>query len=78
MGFAIARADFRLYAILDRDHRSLHTELLLSGVDAHPHFYLLAHERALVEDEIGYPLILGRQRQAYRCHCLQPGRCRPL
>ena len=57
MGFAIARADFRLYAILDRDHDSLHTELLLSGVDAHPHFYLLAHERALVEDEIGYPLI---------------------
>jgi hypothetical protein len=57
MGFAIARADFRLYAILDRDHNSLHTELLLSGADAHPHFYLLAHERALVEDEIGYPLI---------------------
>jgi hypothetical protein len=57
MGFAIARADFRLYAILDRDHSSLHTELLLSGVDAHPHFYLLAHERTLVEDEIGYPLI---------------------
>lgn len=57
MGFAIARADFRLFAILDRDHNSLHTELLLSGVDAHPHFYLLTHEQALVEDEIGYPLI---------------------
>lgn len=57
MGFAIARADFRLYAVLDRDHDSFHTELLLSGVDAHPHFYLLAHEQALVEDEIGYPLI---------------------
>ena len=57
MGFAIARADFRLYAILDRDHGSLHTELLMSGVDAHPHFYLLAHEQALVEDEIGYSLI---------------------
>jgi hypothetical protein len=57
MGFAIARADLRLYAILDRDHNSLHTELLMSGVDAHPHFYLLAHEQALVEDEIGYPLI---------------------
>ena len=70
MGFAIARADFRLYAILDRDHRSLHTELLLSGVDAHPHFYLLAHERALVEDEIGYPLIWddsGKHTGAIAC-----------
>jgi hypothetical protein len=57
MGFAIARADFRLYAILDRDHSCLHAELLLSGVDAHPHFYLLAHEQALVEAEMGYPLI---------------------
>ena len=57
IGFAIARADFRLYAILDREHNSLHTELLISGVDARPHFYLLAHEQALVEDEIGYPLI---------------------
>jgi hypothetical protein len=70
MGFAIARADFRLYAILDRDHNSLHTELLLSGVDAHPHFYLLAHEQALVEDEIGYPLIWddsGKQTCAIAC-----------
>ncbi len=70
MGFAIARADFRLYAILDRDHHSLHTELLLSGVDAHPHFYLLAHEQALVEDEIGYPLIWddsGEQTCAIAC-----------
>jgi hypothetical protein len=57
MGFAIARAGFRLNAILDRDHRSLYTELLLSGIDAHPHFYLLAHERDLIADEIGLPLI---------------------
>jgi hypothetical protein len=57
MGFAIARAGFRLNAILDRDHRSLYTELLLSGVDAHPHFYLLAHERELIANEIGLPLI---------------------
>jgi hypothetical protein len=70
MGFAMARADFRLYAILDRDHDSLHVELLLSGVDAHPHFYLLAHEQALVEDEIGYPLIWddsGQQTCAIAC-----------
>lgn len=57
MGFAIARAGFRLNAILDRDHQSLYTELLLSGIDAHPHFYLLAHERELIADEIGLPLI---------------------
>jgi hypothetical protein len=57
MGFAIARAGFRLNAILDRDHQSLYTELLLSGADAHPHFYLLAHERELIADEIGLPLI---------------------
>ncbi len=57
MGFAIARAGFRLNAILDRDHRSLYTELLLSGVDAHPHFYLLAQERDLIADDIGLPLI---------------------
>ncbi|NJL48883.1 MAG: DUF4268 domain-containing protein [Leptolyngbyaceae cyanobacterium SM2_5_2] len=57
MGFAIARAGFRLNAILDREHGSLYTELLLSGVDAHPHFYLLAHERELIADDIGLPLI---------------------
>lgn len=57
MGFAIARAGFRLNAILDLDHRSLYTELLLSGIDAHAHFYLLAHERELIADEIGLPLI---------------------
>ncbi|HIK44970.1 MAG TPA: DUF4268 domain-containing protein [Leptolyngbyaceae cyanobacterium M65_K2018_010] len=57
LGFAIARAGFRLNTILDRDHQSLYTELLLSGVDAHPHFSLLAHERELIADEIGLPLI---------------------
>jgi hypothetical protein len=57
MGFAIARAGFRLNAILDLDHRSLYTELLLSGLDAHAHFYLLAHERELIADDIGLPLI---------------------
>jgi hypothetical protein len=57
MGFAIARAGFRLYAIIDRDANCLHTQLLLSGVDAHPHFYLLAHEQELIVDEIGIPLI---------------------
>jgi hypothetical protein len=56
MGFAIARAGFRLYAIIDRDTTSLHTQLLLAGVDAHPHFYLLAHEQDLIADEIGIPL----------------------
>ena len=57
MGFAIARAGFRLNAILDRDHGSLYTELLLSGVDAQPHFYLLAAERERIADEINLPLI---------------------
>ncbi|MBD2425495.1 DUF4268 domain-containing protein [Phormidium sp. FACHB-1136] len=57
MGFAIARAGFRLNAILDLDHRSLYTELLLSGIDAHAHFYLLAHEGELIADDIGLPLI---------------------
>jgi hypothetical protein len=56
MGFAIARAGFRLYAIIDRDTTSLHTQLLLAGVDAHPHFHLLAHEQDLIADEIGIPL----------------------
>ncbi|HSM83254.1 MAG TPA: DUF4268 domain-containing protein [Nodosilinea sp.] len=57
MGFAIARAGFRLNVILDRDHRSLYTELLLSGVDAQPHFHLLAQERGAIADDIGLPLI---------------------
>lgn len=57
MGFAIARAGFRLNAILDLDHHSLYTELLLSGIDAHAHFYLLAQERDRIADEIGLPLI---------------------
>ncbi|MGB6016677.1 MAG: DUF4268 domain-containing protein [Nodosilinea sp.] len=57
MGFAIARAGFRLNAILDRDHNSLYTELLLSGIDAQPHFYLLAQEREAIADEIGLPLV---------------------
>ena len=57
LGFAIARAGFRLNAILDRDHHSLYTELLLSGIDAHPHFYLLAHEKELIADETDLPLI---------------------
>jgi hypothetical protein len=57
MGFAIARAGFRLNAILDRDHGSLYTELLLSGIDAQPHFYLLAAEREIIADEIDLPLI---------------------
>jgi hypothetical protein len=57
MGFAIARAGFRLHTILDRDHHSLYTELLLSGIDAHPHFYLLAHEKELIADETDLPLI---------------------
>ncbi|MEB3291219.1 MAG: DUF4268 domain-containing protein [Leptolyngbya sp.] len=57
MGFAIARAGFRLNAIVDLDHRSLYTELLLSGIDAHAHFYLLAHERELIADEMDLPLI---------------------
>lgn len=57
MGFAIARAGFRLNAILDLEHRSLYTELLLSGIDAHAHFYLLAHEREQIADEMGLPLI---------------------
>jgi hypothetical protein len=57
MGFAIARAGFRLNAILDRDHHSLYTELLLSGIDAQPHFHLLAEERDAIADAIGLPLI---------------------
>ncbi|MGF1570870.1 MAG: DUF4268 domain-containing protein [Nodosilinea sp.] len=57
MGFAIARAGFRLNAIIDRDHHSLYTELLLSGADAHAHFYLLAEEREAIAAEIGLPLI---------------------
>ncbi|WP_035988011.1 DUF4268 domain-containing protein [Leptolyngbya sp. KIOST-1] len=57
MGFAIARAGFRLNAILDRDHNSLYTELLLSGIDAQPHFHLLAHDREAIADDIGLPLI---------------------
>lgn len=57
LGFAIARAGFRLNAILDRDHNSLYTELLLSGIDAQPHFYLLAQEREAIADDIGLPLI---------------------
>jgi len=57
LGFAIARAGFRLNAILDRDHHSIYTELLLSGIDAHPHFYLLAHEKELIADETDLPLI---------------------
>lgn len=57
MGFAIARAGFRLNAILDRAHSSLYTELLLSGIDAQPHFHLLAQEREAIADEIGLPLI---------------------
>ena len=57
MGFAIARAGFRLNAILDFDHRSLYTELLLSDTDAHAHFYLLAYEREQIADEMGLPLI---------------------
>jgi len=57
MGFAIARAGFRLNAILDLEHCSLYTELLLSGIDAHAHFYLLAHEREIIADEMGLPLI---------------------
>ncbi len=57
MGFAIARAGFRLNAILDRDHHSLYTELLLSGIDAQPHFHLLAEDRNAIADAIGLPLI---------------------
>jgi hypothetical protein len=57
MGFAIARAGFRLNAILDYDHSSLYTELLLAGVDAHPHFYLLAEDREAIADALGLPLI---------------------
>jgi hypothetical protein len=57
MGFAIARAGFRLNAILDRDHHSLYTELLLSGIDAQPHFDILSQEREAIADEIGLPLI---------------------
>ncbi|WOD41667.1 DUF4268 domain-containing protein [Nodosilinea sp. E11] len=57
MGFAIARAGFRLNTILDRDHGSLYTELLLSGIDAQPHFHLLAQEREAIADAIGLPLI---------------------
>jgi hypothetical protein len=57
MGFAIARAGFRLNAILDYDHSSLYTELLLAGVDAHPHFYLLAEDREAIADALGFPLI---------------------
>lgn len=57
MGFAIARAGFRLNAILDRDHGSLYTELLLSGIDAQPHFHLLAQEREAIADEVGVSLI---------------------
>lgn len=56
MGFAIARAGFRLNAILDYDHSSLYTELLLAGVDAHPHFYLLAEDRETIADALGLPL----------------------
>ncbi|MEO1070106.1 MAG: DUF4268 domain-containing protein, partial [Cyanobacteria bacterium J06638_6] len=57
MSFAIARAGFRLNTILDRDHGSLYTELLLSGSDAQPHFYLLARDREQIADEMGLPLI---------------------
>ncbi|MBE9139356.1 DUF4268 domain-containing protein [Nodosilinea sp. LEGE 07088] len=57
MGFAMARAGFRLNAILDRDHQSLYTELLLSDIDAQPHFHLLSQEREAIADEVGLPLI---------------------
>ncbi|PSN18953.1 DUF4268 domain-containing protein [filamentous cyanobacterium CCP5] len=57
MGFAIARADFRLYGVIDREHQSFHAELLLSGEDAHPHFYLLAQEQDRITAAIGLPLV---------------------
>lgn len=56
MGFAIGRAGFRLYASLDRDDQRLYSELHLSGVDAQPHFYLLAEERDAIAAEIGADL----------------------
>ena len=56
MGFAIARAGFRLWASIDRDRNQLRVELRLLDEDAHPHFCLLAHERELIHDEMGFPL----------------------
>lgn len=57
MGFAIARAGFRLSTRLDREAGSLQTRLLLSGEDAHPHFFLLAYEQDHIVNQINLPLI---------------------
>ena len=56
MGFAIARAGFRLWASFDRDLQELRVELRLLGEDAHPHFYLLADKQDQIHAEMGFPL----------------------
>ncbi|ASC69136.1 hypothetical protein XM38_000620 [Halomicronema hongdechloris C2206] len=67
MGFAIGRAGFRLYASVDREHQTLHAELLLSGEDAQPHFYLLATEQDAIAAEMGYPLVWDDQADHKAC-----------
>jgi len=67
MGFAIGRAGFRLYASIDREHQTLHAELLLSGEDAQPHFYLLATEQDAIATEMGYPLVWDDQADHKAC-----------
>lgn len=74
MGFAIGRAGFRLYASIDREDNCLYIELLLSGEDAQPHFYLLAEERADIEAELEMALAWDDQAGEKACaiYCTFP------
>ncbi|HEY9762246.1 MAG TPA: DUF4268 domain-containing protein [Trichocoleus sp.] len=74
MGFAIGRAEFRLYASIDREDNCLYIELLLSGEDAQPHFYLLAEEQAAIEAELEMTLAWEEQAGEKACaiYCTFP------
>lgn len=74
MGFAIGRAEFRLYASIDREDNCLYVELLLSGEDALPHFYLLAEEQPEIEAELEMGLAWEDQAGEKACaiYCTLP------
>ncbi|MEW5926549.1 MAG: DUF4268 domain-containing protein [Gemmatimonadota bacterium] len=54
--FAVGRSNFSFQAFVNTQKDRIGVELVMTGPDAKPHFYLLRQEKEQIETEVGAPL----------------------
>jgi hypothetical protein len=70
MNFAIGRTDFHIFAFANTKEKRIGMGLVIKGPDAKPHFYLLEHDKAAIEQEFGRPLEWKELPTALESHIL--------